>query len=711
MNAFAKGRPILIGLALGVVLALVIAPQTGWLARYQLGSVLFIRPIHLGIGLRDEPPTGVIYGPIAQRYPNDYPIQLAYTWMNADARRQLGQWDNSAQVGDSRIAALRGLESRFGDNPSLYANILRFSTMDELRTGNRPEDMLLEGQKPIIYPHEEKSSPQVLAAYDQDAATGERLEPENAYFPLMRAIGLFAQDKDEEAISEVLRAGSDTKFDDYCPDQIEGEWKLNEEVIGGKLALPRLAIAAALLFPHYAKMREVARIAAYKAILLEQAGQTEKGLAIRNALMRTGSLMRVQSHSIIGSLVGIAITAIGMDRPGGGPYIKASPNEMGDDVEHDHVKRFCDYLTRIGHADEVPWVSAESAAGQRVRGLIRQAAADTFLNGAIRSGLWSAVDMLALGCACWLMLLALAGNLLSRTKRIQAGEPLPLADRWGVYCASILLGIAVVYIIANLLSSAASAVFTWFITALVLAAYIACVVRSFRISLGRGLAALLVVPVAGLILYAGFFAWPAQNIYVMSIVCAAVPVLLVWLLIPERPRSPEAQTSKKRAFRLPSKREVWRGLGACAVTLVIAALAIGFAALQMRSATDVFVAAGALGWGSPANYAWKQVSLPIIVAVTALLALLALPAVAGLIVVWIRRTPVSLMLTYAYRLAGVPLACLILIVYGWLLLITLRVERAANYVEEHTVHGEGPYYALLANEPWVGKVAERLPGD
>ena len=55
-----------------------------------------------------------------------------------------------------------------------------------------------------------------LEAFDRDAAAGERLDPDNAFFPLMRSVGLFAEHRDDEALAAIQRAGAKPRFQEYA---------------------------------------------------------------------------------------------------------------------------------------------------------------------------------------------------------------------------------------------------------------------------------------------------------------------------------------------------------------------------------------------------------------------------------------------------------------------------------------------------------------
>ena len=95
-------RLALSGLALGVLLALFIAPQTRWLVRLQT-----LPPSLVG-GTYEQQKKQFV-----NTHPSDYPVQLA------------GQTTNSST--QTQVQYARSLVSRFPESASLRANILRYA--------------------------------------------------------------------------------------------------------------------------------------------------------------------------------------------------------------------------------------------------------------------------------------------------------------------------------------------------------------------------------------------------------------------------------------------------------------------------------------------------------------------------------------------------------------------------------------------------------
>jgi len=395
--------PILAGIAL---LLLLVLPATRWLFLTQLRMEL----LHgQQIDLKAEEQA-------ARNHPGVYPIQLAAALLPQPLPPNVDPPATTTQ-NRVRLQRLQDLAARFPDAPSAPATILRYLTLGEVRL-HRDEESLYSGIEPKHQPGDkQQSDPELLAMFDQAAETGERTDPDNAYFPIMRAISLFDEHRDDEALAEIQRAGEKSYWDDYCTVEADGQLRLNTETYGERGTLNRVAMQAAILFPHFSAIRGVARMAMYKATEAELAGRKEEGLAIRMALMRVGSTMRVQSPSYIGTLVGIAISAISTGRPGGAPAIKLASNEESTEekrqqLQQERLSRYYDYLRSFDHAEEVRLVQKEMAAGNEAKEIGSHfQELPPFGKGTLNTlfGVWAAnivmlsnmLLLLALGVAAW----------------------------------------------------------------------------------------------------------------------------------------------------------------------------------------------------------------------------------------------------------------------------------------------------------------------
>lgn len=620
----------LLGLALGAALALLISPTTRWLVRDQVRITLGQKPL-----LRWDSRAAQT---VAERHPQDYQIQYAYT---------VGMVNNA-----EALQRLRALETRFPDTPSLYANVLRYATLGQIRL-NRADDFRLE-EMPL--PHAFRPAtprPGDLAAFDRECAAGERLDPDNAFFPLMRAIGLFAARRDADALAAVRRAGTKTAWREYYEDDVEGRRRLRDEAFDDRSMISHVSVFAALLFPHYAPLRGVARNATYQAVLAEQAGRPEDGLAIRRALTRCGGLMRAQSRIAIGSLVGVAITQTAMERPGGAPAdhdVARGFSGIGPRAA-DRLRAYQDYVRRIGHPEEARWIGAESEAGLRVQAIIaplESAPEDSVLVRPIRYLFFRWFGCVAaLLSAFWVLLL---GGVAAWAARRLGPDPAPLPTdiRWAVTAGAL------------------------------------------------DVAALVMVAVSSPYSFPLFVPWAGEQSDPFSIAAllllVAGPTAVILRLVLTRRQRPHV------------RRGLVTFLLALAVPLAVLAL-IGRQAhgpqCLVALGNEMFVLSG-----SPDRLG-HQNALPVPLACLAVA--LAVPLLLLLILAVrsrARRVPLAAGVLQGFRTAFVPIACALVLLYGVLALGTLRQERRVAVGLARTIKDEGPYLAEQRGQPWPGPTPE-----
>jgi hypothetical protein len=425
-----RRRTWLLGAALGILLALALWPETRWLLSSQLAISLRMQsPLTVTGDLTSNPPQMVeLTAPeanaqrIAAAHPDDYLLQLA------------AAFTHPLDAPPARLPAkpLRALTSRFPDRPSLYAAILRMASQGEV-TLVRPEEFELMGESvppaAALRPSPNgtnafNDTPESLAAFDSDAAAGERLDPDNAYFPFLRSVGLFAAHRDDEALAAIQRAATKPMWHEYYDDEVEGKWRLHLLVTHNPSALLHTMMEAAVLLPHYAQLRAACRVAVYKAMEAEQAGHSEDGLAIRRAVMQCGSLMRVQSHIMIGSLVGIALTKLALEQPGGTPPIHLSDPHTDATQLQAKLTAFDLYLHHIGHAEESRWTHAELNAGDLARRIARQGVPRSALGGAPLAWLWIwwVIDLLLLSNILWMLACGGVATWLANSRRFRARQ-------------------------------------------------------------------------------------------------------------------------------------------------------------------------------------------------------------------------------------------------------------------------------------------------
>ncbi|MGC4042280.1 MAG: hypothetical protein QM758_00560 [Armatimonas sp.] len=246
-------------------------------------------------------------------------------------------------------AALQQLVKDFPDQPAAHAALVRFACKNggSVGIGRSEQQERLSPPKPqqaTNYTHV-GPNPQDIALMVTSGEAGERLDPGNAYFSAMTAIAYFAAEEDGKAQAALHRAAEKKIWREYIDVELKGH-ELRAERLGRTgNSLARTARMASILFPHYAQLRAMSRIATVQAMDKEVAGDIKGGLEIRRDTKAVGKIMRLQGSSLITNLVGMAMERIAMSRPGGAPATKAEEREESD-------SRFISWLDKHTTSEE-----------------------------------------------------------------------------------------------------------------------------------------------------------------------------------------------------------------------------------------------------------------------------------------------------------------------------------------------------------------------
>ena len=209
-------------------------------------------------------------------------------------------------------AKLRDITKRFPDSALAWAAILRAPV-----NASTSSLMPREPDAAPLPPESQKRLAERGVEAVAQARAGGKLDPENAFFPAMEAVGWAAQGKKTEALQALHRAADKPRFDDGIPASVRGKLALLEAAQGRTPHVARMAVAASELYPHYAPLRSLVRVAQAEAVSAEKAGRIEEGFAIRQDIQRLGLRVRDDSGPFIGSLVGQAMIAISAGDPAG----------------------------------------------------------------------------------------------------------------------------------------------------------------------------------------------------------------------------------------------------------------------------------------------------------------------------------------------------------------------------------------------------------
>jgi hypothetical protein len=468
--------------ALAVVGALAGLPTTGWIVRQQLlmiGAQHCPRFYTLDDSDTALPDPREAAAAAAQR--QDFARQRAMAF------QQRREFDTNAPVSNSVARALLALQPKFGNRPELQADILRYMTVVDFKIDRDQEEQILltpqtqaEAAQTIGATPTKSASPTALEVAVETARRGSGLAPDNAYFPTMLALALYAEHRDTAAIAALDEAATKPRWDDYTSGAIRARWSLLHDAYGETGAVSRLVIRATEPFPHYGRIRDAARLTTALAVQRELNGDTSGGFRMRRSLTRIGALMRAQSTFIYGNLTGAAITQIAATRPGGA---LALAHPTTDTSSAEARAQYVAYLGKIGHPEEAHWYLAETRAAADMRSISRLGAGTADLSETLGLALWWAGGILLLMASLWALILGGFATVLSRTRRMQAGTPLRFRVRLSALLVVALLGgwLAVINSVSeNLLGDAAAQVAAIAATVVVLGLLVFPVVRLAR---------------------------------------------------------------------------------------------------------------------------------------------------------------------------------------------------------------------------------------
>jgi hypothetical protein len=299
---------------------------------------------------------------VMRRNRRDYLIQTGFALRNDTPQKPNQE--------DERVKRLRILIPAFPDKPGLFAHILRLETAKDIGVRRDAEYEIFMKGRASQYSATENgltATPDALTNFDHDAEVGEQLDPQNAYFPMMRAIGLFAAHRDEEAVEAVRRAGRKTQWNDYTGEEAEAVWRIATQAFGNRSAAIHTVVYASIALPHFKELRNVARMTVMKAAQTEKAGKIDEGISLRDAAITCGALVRTFSKSSQGGYYGAEMSEFQWLRPGGAPPITLAgdmPPEQKNTIRRD---AFLAFLRQSGHAAEAARAQTQFDAARRAR--------------------------------------------------------------------------------------------------------------------------------------------------------------------------------------------------------------------------------------------------------------------------------------------------------------------------------------------------------
>lgn len=350
--------------------------QARMLLSTPTGLAWTLRQTGIREGLPDSDPTDEqsALDVVMRKYRQEYLIQVGYA-LRTDAPQKPNQED-------PRVKKLRLILPAFPSNPGLYAHILRLETANDITIRRDTEyENYMNGRASqyTATPDVQNATPEAFTNFDHDASVGEQLDPQNGYFPMMRAAGLFAAHRDDEAIAAVRRAAQKPKWDDYTSEETEAVWRLAMDAFGNRSAAIHTVLQASTPLPHFKELRNVARMTVFTAAHLEKAGKIDEGISLRLAGIECGALVRTFSSAPRGGYYGAEMSELQWLRPGG-----AAPMKLAGDMppnQKNALRRdaFLTFLKQSGHDAETAHAQQEFEAAQRARAILDKSAEGDYM--------------------------------------------------------------------------------------------------------------------------------------------------------------------------------------------------------------------------------------------------------------------------------------------------------------------------------------------
>ena len=195
----------------------------------------------------------------ARRHPDDIDAQIA-GMLYSGVETEVGIY-HAVSVEAFLPALDRLLITRPGYVP-LYAHMLRMMMYRDVKL-HRKEAGILNHLTPEPIPARTSYDAENLQKFDRLAAQGERFDPDNAYFPAMRFVGLLEAHRDDEALGALHRAASRPRWNAYATPAIRAAIRMQTEGPARGPGPYTLFAQMTTLTPHFAQLRKAANTVIY----------------------------------------------------------------------------------------------------------------------------------------------------------------------------------------------------------------------------------------------------------------------------------------------------------------------------------------------------------------------------------------------------------------------------------------------------------------
>ncbi|MEP6754747.1 MAG: hypothetical protein ABJA67_04530 [Chthonomonadales bacterium] len=221
-------------------------------------------------------------------------------------------YNSNSNKGASATDRLLQLDGKFPNSPEYYATTLRLMCTGLIRI-NRPEadpGQAWSNQAAVMSEADKKKqvdgSMKALELADRWA----KLEPENGVPHIYRTTALLSLSRDEEAFHALHQAALSLQYDEHMKFETDSRIKLLELTEGRLTIIQKASDGYNIMFPHYAQWRSMTRTMGGLAGNLEKSGSAAKGIQIRKDMLSVASMIRADSLTLIGVLVGVAMGSL-----------------------------------------------------------------------------------------------------------------------------------------------------------------------------------------------------------------------------------------------------------------------------------------------------------------------------------------------------------------------------------------------------------------
>jgi hypothetical protein len=222
---------ILMFAGLGILVAIVALPQTRWIAQNHVSYMLGKGPMDLYYGRLD---------------PANWPGETAADQLAKALQSESIIWNRDS--GKDELQLLKVYCNTHPNDAAGWAHLARLATKAPMRI---PGAQKKEIPRAFLEKRDRYEALLELATQN-----GERLEPQNLYFTLLRAALYESKGRHKEAQALVLAAQNKTAFNDHLSE--EGDLIFRTASRGGyRGSAMELAIFAGLILPHVASLSHV----------------------------------------------------------------------------------------------------------------------------------------------------------------------------------------------------------------------------------------------------------------------------------------------------------------------------------------------------------------------------------------------------------------------------------------------------------------------